>query len=117
VRQRAQLGGGQLPEAAEAGDAGVLADADQRDAPGGHPQTGQPGEDLGDLELVIQVGLEPQHVLPVAVGLQRLVPLGELAYHLVALDARVAARKPALIRRSSAGGTSGTGPSCRTSRQ
>jgi hypothetical protein len=47
----------------------VLADADQGDPLGGNAQTGQAGEDLGDLQLVIKVRLEPQHVLPVAVGL------------------------------------------------
>ena len=90
VRQLAQLPGGQLPEAAEAGDASVFAYADQGDAFGGNAQIGQAGEDFGDLQLVIQVRLEPQHVLPVAAGLQGLVPLGELAHRLGALDAVVA---------------------------
>ena len=42
-----------------------------------HAEVGQAGEDLDDLELVVQVRLEPQHVLAVAVGRQGPVPLGE----------------------------------------
>jgi hypothetical protein len=49
VRQLAQLLGGQLSEAAEAGDARVFAYADQGGALGGNTQIGQAGEDLGDL--------------------------------------------------------------------
>ena len=90
MRQLAQLPGGQLPEAAEPGDARVFAYADQRDALGGNAQTGQAGEDLGDLQLVVQVRLEPQHVLPVAGGLQGLIPLVELAHRLGVPGALVA---------------------------
>ena len=54
-------------------DAGVLADADERDAPGRHLQRGEPGEDLRELQLVVEVGLEPEHVAAVAVGLERRV--------------------------------------------
>jgi hypothetical protein len=43
----------------EAGDAGVLADADQGDPLGGHAEAGQPVQDLDDLQLVVEVGLEP----------------------------------------------------------
>ena len=49
---------------------GVLADADQGDALRRNAEVGQAGEDLDDLQLVVQVRLEPQHVLAVAVGLQ-----------------------------------------------
>ena len=86
--QLAQLVGGQLAEAAESGDAGVLADADQGDALRRHAELGQAGEDLDDLQLVVQVRLEPQHVLAVAGGLQGPVPLGE---HVAALAAVVRA--------------------------
>ena len=69
--QALELIGAQLAQAAEVRDAEVLADADERDALGGHAQLGEPGEDLGDLQLVVEVGLEPQHVLAVAAGRER----------------------------------------------
>ena len=108
--QALELIGAQLAQAAEVRDAEVLADADERDALGGHAQLGEPGQDLGDLQLVVEVGLEPQHVLAVAAGGERGVAL---------LEARAtAARRGSCARtaRSSASPTSGTGPSCSTSR-
>ncbi len=48
----------ELPEAGEARAAGEGADADQLDVLG---PVGQPGEDLDQLELVVEVVLEPQH--------------------------------------------------------
>lgn len=50
----------------------MLADADQRDPVRRNAEVGQPGEDLRELELVVEVGLEPEDVLAVAAG-------GELA--------------------------------------
>ena len=66
--QALELIGAQLAEAAEVRDAEVLADADEGDALGGHVQLGEPSEDLRDLQLVVEIGLEPQQVVPLARG-------------------------------------------------
>ena len=85
--QAGELAGLELAQPAEVGDARVLADADQRDPAGRHPERVQGRQDLGDLELVVQVGLEPEHVLAATVGGQRPVPLLEPARHLHGVDA------------------------------
>jgi hypothetical protein len=46
---------------------------------GGHPQRGEPGQDLRDLQLVVEIGLEPQQVLAVAPGGEGGVALLEVA--------------------------------------
>jgi hypothetical protein len=56
-------------------DLGVEPTAAATEAPGG---TGR----RTSCSLVVQVRLEPQHALPAAAGLQRMVPLGELVHHL-----------------------------------
>ena len=117
-RQLAQLLRRQLAEAAEPRDAGVLADADQRHAPRRDAELRQPGEDLDDLELVVQVRLEPQDVLAVAVVLQRAVALDEHGRALVTVvGARPEEERRHGSRAARPAPTSGTGPSCSTSRQ
>ncbi len=70
-RQPAELIGIELAQAAEVGDAGVLTDADERRPVGRHVQRMEPGDDLDQLQLVVEIGFEPQHVPAVAVRLQR----------------------------------------------
>jgi hypothetical protein len=69
--------GGQFAETAESGDAGVFTDADQGDALRRHAELAEASEDLDDLELIVQIRLEPQHVLAVVVGRQGPIPIGE----------------------------------------
>ena len=59
-------------------DAGVLTDADERYPARGHPQLVEPRDDLDQLQLIVEIGFEPQHIVTVAVGLQNAVALGEL---------------------------------------
>ena len=70
----AQLFGRELAEAAEMRDPDVLADLAQHDVP-----ALQPREDLGDLELVVEIGLEPQHEVA-RVGVERAVARLELTH-------------------------------------
>ncbi len=64
--------------------------ADQGDALGGNAQTGQAGEDFGDLRLVIQVASNHSTYSPSRLASGPLIPLGELAHRLGALHALVA---------------------------
>ena len=59
-------------------DADVLADADQRDPARRHAQLTELRQDLNELQLVVQIGFEPQHVLTVAEVLQQPVTGREL---------------------------------------
>jgi hypothetical protein len=77
-RQSAELGGVELAEPAEVADAKVLADADQRDPLRRDVELFELGQDLDELQLVVEVGLEPQHVLAKAMRLERSIALGEL---------------------------------------
>ncbi|MFH8553799.1 hypothetical protein ACH4FE_09300 [Streptomyces celluloflavus] len=54
-------------------------DTDQGDALRGHTELGEAGEDLDDLELVVEVRLPPQHVRTLAMGCQDAVPVGASA--------------------------------------
>jgi hypothetical protein len=76
--QPAQLIGAELAQPAEVGDAEVLADADERDPGRRHPQRPQPGEDLDELQLIVEVSLKPEDVVVVAVVLERAVAPREL---------------------------------------
>jgi hypothetical protein len=76
------------------GDARVLADADQGDPVGRHPEATEGGQDLGELELAVQVGLEPQQVAAVAAGGQGPVAVLEPAPGLVAVDPVQAGQEP-----------------------
>ena len=120
VEQAAELRRLQLAQPAEVGDAGVLADADQGDPVGRHPQVAEGGQDLGDLQLVVEVGLEPEQVLAGPAGRpgrgraprtgaappRRVDAVG--AGEELRPDRAAARRRPVLA---------GTGPSCRTSAQ
>jgi hypothetical protein len=57
----------------------MLADTDHGGPLGGDAECREPGEDLHDVQLVVQVGLEPQHVPPVAGGVESLVSFAEPA--------------------------------------
>ncbi len=56
----------------------MLADADQRDAVRRYAQGAEHREDLDDLQLVVEVGLEPQHEVARAVLRDRAIALLEL---------------------------------------
>ena len=118
LQQAGELPGLELAQPAEVGDAGVLADADQPDPVRRHPEVAERGQDLGELELVVQVGLEPEQVVAGVVDGQGAVALLEPAPHRPASRPSAAARNSARTRRSPASSSpAGTGPSCRTSAQ
>jgi hypothetical protein len=80
-RQRGELRAVELAQPAEAREADVLADAHERDPLGLDAQARKLVEDLRDLQLVVEVGLEPQHVLAVGGRRQRGVALLERGAH------------------------------------
>ena len=94
-----------------------LADADQGDPAGRHPERVRGRQDLGDLQLVVQVGLEPEHVrrhgwrpAPVRSSNRRDTS--------TASTPSAAAMNSARTRRNPASSSPpGTAPSCSTSAQ
>ena len=70
-----ELGRVELAETAEVSDPEVLADADQRHPAGVDAELAQPREHLDELELVVEIGLEPEHDIAAGARGERRVPL------------------------------------------
>jgi len=111
-----QLLGVELAEPAEVGDVGILADADQGDPARRDAELAEGGEDLGELELVVEVGLEPQQVLAVAALGQRPVAMLQPAKQLGTVGEVLAGEEVRPDAPQLAVADRGTGPSCRASR-
>ena len=112
----ASSSGSSSPRPAKPRAAREGADADQLDA---DRAVGQPGQDLQELQLVVEVVLEPQH--DALARLDARPSRSSRARNVASISAAPSARMRGEVlprARSQLGrGSAGTGPSCRTSRQ